>query len=384
MSEINSTETPGCMALIEVLDAAARMEASDIHLGESTQARVRCAGRLRLLLVEPWHAQQFELLIEALCSAEQRKIMAEHHAVDLAFAHPNGNRYRLNIYRERGRWAMAARLLPMGVKTLASMNLPPELAQLAAYHSGLVLVTGSTGSGKSTTLAVLLDIINRERDCHILTIEDPVEYVHQNIRAFVHQRELHADAFSYASAVRSALRQDPDVMLIGEMRDLETMRSAMSAAETGHLVFSTLHTNDAVGALNRIIGGFPAAEQSLVRQQLSLVLKAVVTQRLMPNCDYSRRYPALEILLINPAVANLIRNNKPEQIYSVMESSRAEGMQSLEQSLAQLVNKQLITEEQALSQANRPEAMMRYLKSVPEAKESRAMVSKWGMTFEPH
>lgn len=347
---------------VDTLEAAQQEDASDVHIGECEKVRIRKAGRLIVLKCPSWLARHFEAAIEALCSEAQQEILAAHHSVDLAYATSNGQRYRINIYRQRDRWALAARILPREIRDLGSMNLPPVLEEFTAYHSGLVLVTGATGSGKSTTLASMINIINRQRECHILTIEDPVEYQHQDIKAMVHQREVHADTCSYSNAVRAALRQDPDVILIGEMRDLDTMRSAMSAAETGHLVFSTLHTSDSVGAINRIIGSFPAQEQTLVRQQLSLVLRAVVTQRLLPDPNFVQRFPALEILLVNTAVANLIRNNKPEQIYSVMESSRSSGMMTLEQALAELVNQQCIDEITAVRAANNPHGMQRYLR----------------------
>ncbi|PCI49572.1 MAG: twitching motility protein [Moraxellaceae bacterium] len=360
---------------VGALEAAKLENASDVHIGECAEIRIRQAGRLTVLNHPKWHACHFDIAIEALCSEAQQAILEAHHSVDLAYATPDGQRYRINIYRQRGRWALAARILPREIRDLSSMNLPPVLEQFTAYHSGLVLVTGATGSGKSTTLASMINIINRQRECHILTIEDPVEYQHQDIKAMVHQREVHADTCSYSNAVRAALRQDPDVILIGEMRDLDTMRSAMSAAETGHLVFSTLHTSDSVGAINRIIGSFPAQEQTLVRQQLSLVLRAVVTQRLLPNPDFTQRFPALEILLVNTAVANLIRNNKPEQIYSVMESSRSSGMMTLEQSLAELVNQQCIDEITAVRAANNPHGMQRYLSDRAELSENNIVFS---------
>lgn len=345
----------------ELLEAAKNKQASDVHVGECDRIRVRRSGRLTDLEHPRWQVKHFESLLEHLCSDTQKALFETHRSVDLAYATPDGQRYRINLYRQRGRWALAARILPKEIRDLSSMNLPSVLTEFTRYHSGLVLVTGATGSGKSTTLASMINIINRQRECHILTIEDPVEYQHQDIRSMVHQREVHADTSSYANAVRAALRQDPDVLLIGEMRDLDTMRSAMSAAETGHLVFSTLHTSDSVGAINRIIGSFPAQEQTLVRQQLSLVLRAVVTQRLLPDPEFTQRFPATEILLVNPAVANLIRNNKPEQIYSVMESSRNSGMMTLEQALANLVNQHKVEVSTALAAANNPHGVQRYL-----------------------
>jgi len=357
---------------VSILNAAVQEDASDVHFGEAVAVRIRKAGRLIELDCLPWQARHFEIALDALCSDTQRKLFDEHHSVDLAYATADGQRYRINVYRQRGLWALAARILPAEIRDLGGMNLPPVLEQFTTYHSGLVLVTGATGSGKSTTLASMIDIINRQRECHILTIEDPVEYQHKDVRSLVHQREVHADTSSYANAVRAALRQDPDVILIGEMRDLDTMRSAMSAAETGHLVFSTLHTSDSVGAINRIIGSFPAQEQTLVRQQLSLILRGVVTQRLLPNPEFTRRFPAVEILLVNPAVANLIRNNKPEQIYSVMESSRASGMKTMEQALAELVNESMIDESTAERAANNPQSMQRYLRPGSRSDSSAA------------
>jgi twitching motility protein PilT len=229
-------------------------------------------------------------------------------------------------------------------RSFEALHLPPQLKELTALRDGLVLVTGPTGSGKSTTLATMINAINTGRSGHILTIEDPIEYVHRHRKCLVHQRELYTDVPAFADAVRAALREDPDVILVGEMRDLATMRAAITAAETGHLVFSTLHTADAVGALDRMIGLFPGNEQDSIRQQLSMVLRAVVAQRLLARKDGQGRVPAVEILKVTPAVAHLIRTNKPSQIYSAIETGAALGMQTMEQALAALNVQGLIDE----------------------------------------
>ena len=249
---------------------------------------------------------------------------------------------------------MAVRKLDSEFRTFHDLGLPLAVVELADLRDGLVLLTGPTGSGKTTLLATLIHRINMKRTCHILTIEDPIEYIHQNEKSLVHQRELYSDVNTFSEAVRSSLREDSDVVLIGEMRDIETMRTAITAAETGHLVFSTLHCGNAVGALDRLIGAFPADEQQSLCQQLSMVLRAVVAQRLLPAVDGRGRIPAVEILKVTKAAANLIRNYKTEQLYSTMEGGSQEGMITLEQSLAELTAARRVKLEDARKAAENP------------------------------
>jgi twitching motility protein PilT len=321
-----------------LLSLCVEADATDLHLSSGATPRVRVHGELRPIEEEgALDAELLERMARSLMNDRQARTFRDKLALDLAVSGDDGTRFRVNVYRERGGIAFAVRRLENVFRELEDWNLPRQLAELTRLRDGLVLVTGPTGSGKTTTLASLLHMINRERACHILTIEDPIEYLHGNIRALVHQRELHTTVRTFGEAVRSALREDPDVILVGEMRDLDTMRTAITAAETGHLVLSTLHTGDAVGSIERMIGVFPADEQKSVRQQVSLVLREVVTQRLVPRRDRPGMVPAVEILKVTNAVANLIRTGRSEQIYSAMEGGGGQGMRTLEQELAGLV-----------------------------------------------
>ncbi len=257
---------------------------------------------------------------------------------------------------------MALRRLDDEFRTLTQLNLPPQLGELGSFPYGLVLVTGPTGSGKSTTLATIIHQVNLTRQCHIITIEDPIEYVHKNIKSLVRQRELFCDVPTFASALRAALREDPDVILVGEMRDFETIQAAIIAAETGHLVFSTLHTGDCVGSISRMVSVFPSDEQVAVREQLSRTLRAVVSQRLIRRADGKGRVPAVEIMRVNPAVANLIRIGDQRQIYSVMQTGAEDGMLILDQALAYLTAGGLITHDEALNWSRDPNVFESRLK----------------------
>jgi twitching motility protein PilT len=339
--------------------------ASDLHLAAGQPPAFRVHGELRRE-GEALPAEQLRAVAHAILSETRRAHLQEVRGADLGYALPEGARFRVNVYYERGELAYAIRKLENSIQSLEALRLPQELHSLSRYPDGLILVTGPTGSGKSTTLATLLDEINRTRRCHILTIEDPIEYVHVGRKAVVHQRQLYDDVPSFSEAVRAALREDPDVILVGEMRDLATMRAAVTAAETGHLVFSTLHTGDAVGAIDRIIGAFPAEEQQSIRQQMSLVLRAVVTQHLLPTPSRQGRVPLAEILIVTQAVASLIRQNKPRQIYSMMEAGAQHGMVTLETALARLVRAGLVEEGRARLMA-RDETQFERLLGLAEA-----------------
>lgn len=330
-----------------LLQECVKLQASDLHLSAGTLPILRNHGRLEPLGEEILTQETVEAMSVSIIPEEQQEVFEREHTLDLAFSLETGDRFRINFFHERGRVAMAVRRLDNTFRTLKDLHLPPKLNELVDLKDGLVLVTGPTGSGKSTTLATLIHQINETRACHILTVEDPIEFVHENNKSLIHQRELYKDVPSFAQAVRSSLREDPDVILVGEMRDIETMRAAITAAETGHLVYSTLHTGNAVGAIERMVGLFPGEEQSAVRQQLSLVLRAVVAQRLLPSQQGDGRIPAVEVLRVTPAVGHLIRIGKSEQIYSAIESGVASGMQTLEQSLAVLASRGLIKTEDA-------------------------------------
>lgn len=320
-----------------LMDKCVSIEASDLHISVGLPATYRIHGRITRMDEPAYLPEQVDAMALSLMSDFQQEQFKSDLTLDMGFTTGQGHRFRINAYREQGNTALAIRFLDGGLKTTRELGLPPQMDYLAELKSGLVLVCGATGSGKSTTLTAILNSINENQEKHILTVEDPVEFVHQNKKSIVHQRELYTDVPDFASAVKAALREDPDVIMVGEMRDLETMRTALTAAETGHLVFSTLHTNDAVGVVERLIGSFPGNEQGVARQRIAQALKAVVAQNLVPTVNGKGRAVVAEILMVNTAVANLIESAKSKQIYSVMESSVRQGMQTLDQALARLV-----------------------------------------------
>jgi len=291
-------------------------------------------------------------------STEQQKQLEEKRQIDLSYSMPGLARFRVNLYSQRESLAAAFRMIPATLKTLEELGMPTSLYDLTLNPRGLVLVTGPTGSGKSTTLAALIDHINSTRAEHIITIEDPIEFLHKHKRCIVNQRELGEDATSFADALRGALRQDPDVILLGEMRDLETISTALTAAETGHLVFGTLHTQSAPSTVDRVIDVFPAEQQDQIRIQLAATLVGVLTQTLLPTADGRGRAPGIELLLPDDAVRNLIRQSKVEQVYSIMQTSISRGMQTMEQSLVDLVRRGVVTKQVALQRSSRPDQLV--------------------------
>ena len=319
---------------------------SDLHISVGTAPLGRVNGKLTALDDAIWTAEKMAELIQEALTVDEKITFDKQLSLDSACS-LGETRFRINIYKERGHSAWAIRRLEDQIKTVQELNLPSQLIDFAELNDGLVLFTGPTGSGKSTSLATLLNHINIHRCEHILTIEDPIEYIHHNKKSLVHQREIGRDVTTFSNSLREALREDPDVILVGEMRDLDTIRAALTAAETGHLVFSTLHSADTVGALDRILAMYPAEEQDSVRRQVSMVLKGIVAQRLIPKAEGKGRCAAVEILKINSAVANLIRTEQFAQIYSVLETSQNVGMQSFDQALAQLVHQEEIDEETA-------------------------------------
>jgi twitching motility protein PilT len=345
-------------AIDELLRRVKELDASDLHLTPGSQPVVRVRGQLeRLEEYETLSPEMVRDLLYKILSTEQQKILEVKRAVDLAYSLPGTGRFRVNVFFQRASIGAALRLIPAEIKSLEELGLPSHVGELAEIPRGLVLVTGPTGSGKSTTLATLIDMINRTRREHILTIEDPIEFLHWHRTCIVNQREIGTDATTFADGLRSALRQDPDVILVGEMRDLETISTALTAAETGHLVFATLHTQSAPQTIDRIIDVFPAEQQDQVRIQLASTLQGIMTQTLVPTADGRGRIAALEVLIPDDAVRNLIRQGKIEQIYSVMQTGTARGLQTMEQSLADLVLRKVITREVALNRTSRPDQL---------------------------
>lgn len=331
---------------------------SDLHVTTNSPPLIRVDGKLKPLNLPPFTPTDTKQIAYSILTDIQKHRLEEDLELDFSFGIKSLARFRGNIFHQRGAVAAVFRTIPYEIKTFRELNLPSVLEKICEKPRGLVLVTGPTGSGKSTTLAAMVDKINRERAEHILTIEDPVEYLHQHQGCVVNQRELNADTHSFSAALRSALRQDPDVVLIGEMRDLETVESALRIAETGHLTFATLHTNSAAQTINRIIDVFPAHQQSQVRAQLSLVLEGIMCQTLLPRVNGKGRCLCMEILIPNSGIRNLIREDKVHQIYGMMQTGQAKyGMQTFNQSLANLYFKRMITLQTAMSRSAMPDEL---------------------------
>jgi twitching motility protein PilT len=342
----------------DLLEQVVIQGASDLHVTVGSEPVVRVNGRLeRLEEFARLSPEDTQRMLYRILSTEQQKHFETKRQIDISYSIPGLARFRVNVYFQRESLGAAFRLIPAELKTLEQLGLPPVLKDFTTKPRGLVLVTGPTGSGKSTTLAAVIDEINRTRDDHIMTIEDPIEFLHRHKRCIVNQREIGPDATSFAEALRGALRQDPDVILLGEMRDLETIGTALTAAETGHLVFATLHTQDAPSTVDRLIDVFPAAQQEQIRVQIAATLQGIVTQTLLPTADGQGRVAALEILLPDDAVRNLIRQAKVEQIYSVMQTNTSRGMQTLEQAMLELARYGKITTEIALQRSSRPDQL---------------------------
>src|SRR6476469_2594530 len=335
--------------LPDLLKTMVEMDGSDLHIATNTPPQIRVNGKLTRLQLPELQPSETKGLVYSVLTDTQTTRFEETLALDFSFGIRGLARFRCNLFNQRGAVGAVYRVIPEQIKGFNDLGLPQVLANLADRPRGLVLVTGPTGSGKSTTLAAMIDKINTERHEHILTIEDPIEFVHQHKGCLVNQREVHQDTQGFANALRAALREDPDVVLIGELRDLETIESALRIAETGHLTFATLHTNSAAQTINRIIDMFPSHQQGQIRTQLSLVLEGIVCQTLLPKADGTGRVMSLEIMVPNPAIRNLIRDDKVHQIYSTMQTGQEKfGMQTMNQSLATLYQKKAISLDTAM------------------------------------
>lgn len=350
------------MEIQEILEIGIARNASDVHLQVGAYPTLRLDGKLEpITKSDPPTPEVIEKLVLSLCTPEQKELLIANREIDFSFALGEVARFRVNAFYQKGYLSAALRLVPSKIPALEDLHLPKVFANFAKLRQGFVLVTGPTGHGKSTSLASIINQINEERNCHVITIEDPIEYVYPSRKALIVQREMHLDTHSWDIALRSALREDPDVMLIGEMRDYETIEAALTIAETGHLVFATLHTNSASQTLDRIVGVFPDAQQAQIRLQVSAVLEAVISQRLIPGIG-GGRFPATEILLATPAVRNVIRDGKTHLLDNIIQTSSEVGMATMESSLTTLIKGGKISLEQALSYSLRPNELMRQSK----------------------
>lgn len=346
-----------------LLEEVVKRKASDLHLQVSLPPMIRIDGSLFPIAgINPLNEQAVETLVFSLLDQDQKNILLRDKEFDFSFAFGDLGRFRVNAFHERGNIAVAMRLIPNEIRTVEQLGLPKIINKFAEYPRGLVLVTGPTGSGKSTTLASLVDKINSERALHIITVEDPIEYTHKSKRSVVVQREVHYDTYSFSAALRSALREDPDVVLIGEMRDLETIAAAVTIAETGHLVLATLHTNSAAQSIDRMIDVFPPHQQPQIRAQLGNILMAICSQRLIPAIGGGRAV-ATEILVATPAVRNIIREGKNYQLEAVIQTGMEYGMQSMDKTLVNLIHSGVISYDEARNYAVDVEELDRLMRS---------------------
>jgi twitching motility protein PilT len=345
----------------ELLEIVVDRGASDLHLTTGTPPVIRLNGVLHRLDYPHLEPDQLQRMIYSILTQKQRERLEQDLELDVSYALPGKGRFRVNVYFQRDALGAAFRMIPFEIKSVEQLGLPRQVEDFARLPRGLVLVTGPTGSGKSTTLAALVDIVNNERDEHIMTVEDPIEFLHKHKRCIVNQREVGHDTHSFADALKHVLRQDPDVILVGEMRDLETIQTALTAAETGHLVFATLHTQDAPQTIDRVIDVFPPFQQQQVRVQLAVTLQGVVTQQLLPTSDRMGRVAAAEIMVATPAIQNLIREAKIHQIYSSMQAGAKHGMHTMDQHLTELVRSGRINYETAADRCHSIDELNRML-----------------------
>jgi twitching motility protein PilT len=375
------------VSLHQLLKTMLEMGGSDLHITNNSPPQIRVDGKLRALDMPPLTTVETKQLAYSVLTDNQKHRFEESLELDFSFGIKNLARFRANVFMQRGAVAAVYRTIPYEIRSFKELGLPAVISQVCEKPRGLVLVTGPTGSGKSTTLAAMLDKINKERREHIITIEDPIEYLHNHQGCLVNQREVHSDTHSFSAALRAALREDPDVVLIGEMRDLETIESALRIAETGHLTFATLHTNSAAQTINRIVDVFPAHQQPQIRAQLSFVLEGIMCQSLLPKASGSGRVLAMEIMIPNSAIRNLIREDKIHQLYSTMQTGQEKhGMQTFNQALATLYFKKQITLQLALAMSSIPDELQDMINrgtGVPTAVQQRPMSTPAATTTRP-
>ncbi len=347
----------------ELLTNVVKQNASDIHLAHNMPPTIRVSGVLKPLPgYDKLTSDDITALVTPVLTEKQLNLIFKDRDLDFSYHPDEKARFRINLFFEKGHLSLAARFIPREIPTIDGLNLPPILNEFTKLPKGLILITGATGSGKSTTLAAIINKINNERNAHIITIEDPIEFVFESKKSLIQQREIHSDTLSWENALRAVLREDPNIVLIGELRDVTTIQAALTAAETGHLVLTTLHTNSAAQTIDRIVGVFPSEQQSQIMMQLSTTLEGVVTQTLIKGVDESHLYPAMEVMLTNSAVRNIIREGKTHQLDNVINTSYEAGMVSLERSLANLVTSNLITLESATAKTLKPNDVVRYVK----------------------
>jgi twitching motility protein PilT len=349
---------------IKLLQRAVQKDASDIHLKTGSQPYYRIDGEILPMGGDPLTPDQMDQVLDVVLSEEQKKYFYRKGEVDLSFTEKGVGRFRVNVFRQRGTVSLVMRRIKTKILTFEQLHLPPQSVRFANMVRGLVIITGTTGSGKSTTLASVIDYINDHRRCHVVTIEDPIEYVHMDRKAVISQREITIDTQDFSSALKAVMRQDPDVILLGEMRDLETFMAAISAAETGHLVFSTLHTTNVLQTVDRIIDLFPSNQHDQVRSALALNLRAIMCMRLLPRADGGGRVPACEIMFNNPAVRKLIKENRIAQIDQAIQQGREDGMQSFNDSLYELVHQNLISLDTAVEISDNPEELSMMMQGI--------------------
>jgi twitching motility protein PilT len=367
--------------LVAALEEVISQEASDLHLTVDSPPMLRINGSLQPAgSIEPWSAEKVSSALLSILSEEQKEKFVKELELDFAYTISTDARFRVNMYQQRGAMGGAFRIIPTQIKQLKVLGVPESVGNFATLPRGLVLVTGPTGSGKSTTLAALIDLVNDTRADHIVTVEDPIEFLHHHKKSIVNQREVGTDTHSFAAALKHVLRQDPDVILIGELRDLETISVALTAAETGHLVFATLHTQDAPQTIDRVIDVFPPHQQGQVRAQLAATLQGVICQSLVKRADGNGRAVATEVLVTTSAISNLIREGKTYQIVSMMQAGRAQGMHTMDQHLADLVKSGIVTIEAAKAKAHDLDSFDRLLEGF-DSKRTAARISSEAIDY---